>query len=141
MRFHHLERRAWLVPLALVIGVASCDVSTSPGSYYVTYRAAIAGVATIDSVFYNPGSGKCVTTCNADSSLVKVTGGSSFEAELTVPNPATVEAYFYGHGTAAGTAKLVVVWSTAKGAVQGDSATATTAAGAAFSITIPKRSI
>ncbi len=146
MRHHRLPPAAWLVPLSLALAVASCDVTNPPGSFYVTYRANLLGVATIDSVLYSPGTGKCVTTCNADSTFVKVTtpGLSAqgiYSVELTVPNGATVEAKLYGNGTATGNAKFTVVWMTATGTLAGDSVTTATAAATKFELDIPKRTL
>ncbi len=97
-------------------------------------------MATIDSILYSPGTGKCTTICNADSSLTKVANPSAtFSTELVVPSGSVVEAHLYGHGTAAGIAQLTAIWMTATGAVSGDSSTATTAATTAFSIDIAHR--
>jgi len=103
-------------------------------------------VATIDSVLYSPGTGKCTTTCNADSSLVKVTKPALsalgiYAVELTIPSGAVLEAHLYGAGTATGTAQFAAVWMTASGAMRGDSLTATTAAATTFRIDIAKRTL
>lgn len=140
MRRHRLQPRAWLVPLAVAFGLASCAESVGIGSYTVTYRALTTGVATIDSILYSPGTGKCTTTCNADSSLTRVANPSAtFSTELVVPSGSVVEAHLYGKGTAAGTAQLTVIWMTATGGVSGDSATATTVAATAFKIDLAHR--
>jgi hypothetical protein len=146
MRHHRLPLLAGVVSLSLALAVASCSVSTSVGSYYVTYRANLLGVATIDSVLYSPGTGKCTTTCNLDSSLVKVTKPALsalgiYAVELTIPSGATLEAHLYGAGTAAGTAQFTAVWMTASGTMRGDSLTATTAAATTFKIDIAKRTL
>lgn len=146
MRHHGLQLHTWLVPLSVVLAVASCDVTTNPGSFFVTYRASLLGVATIDSVLYSPGTGKCVTTCNADSSFIKVTNpGLSaqgiYSIELTVPNGATVEAHLYGSGTAAGTAQFAAIIMTASGTLSGDSVTTATAAATKFALAIAKRTL
>ena len=143
MRHHRLPLLAGIVALGLALAVAGCEVSTQVGSYYVTYRTnSLTGIATIDSVLYSPGSGKCKTTCNADSSMVKVTTPGLntlglWEAEQTVPSPATIAATLYGNGTGAGTAQFTVIWMTASGQIAGDSLTATVSAGTKFTITIP----
>ena len=146
MRHHRLPLLAGVVSLSLGLAVASCSVSTDVGSYYVTYRANLLGVATIDSVLYSPGTGKCSTTCNADSSLVKVTkpGLSAlgiYSVELTIPSGATLEAHLYGAGTAAGTAQFTAIWMTASGALRGDSLTTSTTAATKFTIDIAKRTL
>ncbi len=142
MRHHRLPLLAGVVALGLALAVAGCEVSTSVGSYYITYRANLLGVATIDSILYSPGTGKCKTTCNADSSLVKVTTPALsalgiYSTELTVPNGSTVQATMYGSGTAAGTAQLTVIIMTATGNITGDSVTATTAPATKFTLAIP----
>ena len=140
MRHHRLQPRAWLVPLAVAFGVASCAETVGIGSYTVTYRAKTTGVATIDSILYSPGTGKCTTICNADSSLTKVSNPSvTFSTELVVPSGSVVEAHLYGKGTAAGTAQMTAIWMTANGGIAGDSSTATTAVGTAFTINIAHR--
>ena len=146
MRHHRLQLHTWLVPLSVVLAVASCDVTTDPGSFFITYRANLLGVATIDSVLYSPGTGKCVTTCNADSSFVKVTtpGLSAqgiYSIELTVPKGATLEAHLYGSGTATGNAQFTAIWMTASGSLSGDSVTTATAAATKFALDIPKRTL
>ncbi|HVO34206.1 MAG TPA: hypothetical protein VMT21_01500 [Gemmatimonadales bacterium] len=143
MRHHRLPLLAGVVALGLALAVASCEVSTNVGSYDVTYRANLLGIATIDSVLYSPGTGKCTTTCNADSSLIKVTtpalnAQGIYSQELFLPSGATVQATLYGSGTAAGTAQFAVIWMTASGTIRGDSLTAPTAAATKFTITIPK---
>ena len=143
MRHHRLPLLAGVVALGLALAVASCSVSTNVGSYDVTYRANLLGIATIDSVLYSPGTGKCTTTCNADSSLIKVTtpalnAQGIYSQELFLPSGATVQATLYGSGTAAGTAQFAVIWMTASGTIRGDSLTAPTAAATKFTITIPK---
>lgn len=147
MRHHRSPLLTGLVALGLAFAVASCDVTTTPGSYNVTYRANIpGGIATIDSVLYSPGTGLCVTTCNADSTLNKVTGPSLnaqgiYAIEEFLPSGATVQATLYGNGTAAGTAQFTVIWMTATGVIRGDSVTVSTSAGAKFQLDIPKRTI
>ena len=146
MRHHRLPLLAGLVSLGLAFAVASCSVSTSVGSYDVTYRANLLGIATIDSVLYSPGTGKCTTTCNADSSLIKVTAPALsaqgiYAAELFLPAGATAQATLYGSGTAAGTAQFAVIWMTAGGTVRGDSVTATTTAATKFKIDLAKRTL
>jgi hypothetical protein len=146
MRHHRLPLLAGAVTLGLALAVASCDVSTSVGSYSVTYRVNMLGLGTIDSVLYSPGTGKCLANCNADSTLIKVsnpplTAQGIYAIEQFLPSGATVQATLYGNGTAAGTAQFAVVWMTASGTVRGDSLTATTAATTKFSIAIPKRTL
>ncbi len=148
MRHHRLPLFAGVVALGLALAVASCNVSTSVGSYDVTYRANLLGVATIDSVLYSPGTGKCTTTCNVDSTLIKVTSpGLSaqgiYAVELFLPSGATVQGTLYGKSTAAGTAQWTVIWMTASGTVRGDSVTVQTSgtAGTPFTLSLNKRTI
>ncbi|HXY19241.1 MAG TPA: hypothetical protein VEH83_04535 [Gemmatimonadales bacterium] len=154
MLHHRLQKHLWLVPLSLALAVASCDVSTSPGSWYVTYRVhavllktngldSTAAIATIDSIYYSPGSGKCKTTCTADSTFVRVLAASAtYSTELTVPDGGTLEAHLFGTGVApGGTAKFAAIWMTATGSVFGDSVTATTTAGTHFTLDIAKQSL
>ena len=146
MRHHRLPLLAGLVALGLAFAVASCNPTTSVGSYDVTYRANLLGIATIDSVLYSPGTGKCLASCNADSSLIKVTSPALsaqgiYVAELFLPAGATVQATLYGSGTAAGTAQFAVIWMTASGFVRGDSLTATTTAATKFTISLSKRTL
>jgi hypothetical protein len=145
MRHHRLPLFIGVGVVGLALAVSSCNVSTEVGSYYITYRASgLTGIATIDSVYYSPGSGKCKTNCSADSTMVVVktpaiTAYGVYSVEQTVPNPATVAATLYGNGTGAGTAQFTVIWMTADGVIAGDSLTATTAAGTKFTITIPTK--
>ncbi|MGA2383214.1 MAG: hypothetical protein ABSG61_07220 [Gemmatimonadales bacterium] len=146
MRHHRLPLLAGAVSLGLAFAVAGCDVSTSVGSYYVTYRVNMLGLGTIDSVLYSPGTGKCTSSCNADSTLNRVTNPSLtslgiYSIELFLPSGATAQATLYGSGTAAGTAQFAVIWMTASGTIRGDSLTAATAAATKFSISIPKMTL
>jgi hypothetical protein len=147
MRHHRLPLFSGLGLLGLVIAVASCNVSTDVGSYNVTYRVNMPGsIGTIDSILYSPGTGKCLSNCNADSTLIKVTSPALsaqgiYSIEQFLPSGATVEATLYGNGTAAGTAQFTVIWMTASGSVRGDSVTAGTSAGAKFTLDIPKRTL
>ena len=152
MRHHRLPLLAGLVSLSLAFAVASCDVSTSVGSYNVTYRVNMLGLGTIDSVLYSPGTGKCLANCNADSTLIRVTkpalsAQGIYAIEQFLPSGATVQATLYGNGTAAGTAQFSVVWMTASGTIRGDSLTAAVTAPVApavstkFSIAIPKKTL
>jgi len=145
MRHHRLPLLAGAVALGFGLAIVGCQASTSVGSYYVTYRAnGFSGIATIDSVLYSPGTGKCKTTCNADSSMVKVTapavtaGAVSWVAELTIPAGSIVQGTIYGSGTAAGTAQWTVIWMTATGNLAGDSVTTATAAATKFTLAIPQ---
>lgn len=167
MRHHRLPLLAGVVALGLALAVASCSVSTEVGSYDVTYRANVANivqttggqdsvigglpvlftVATIDSILYSPGTGKCLSNCNADSTLIKLTNPAVSRGvtstELFLPSGSTVQATLYGKSVAAGTAKFVVIWMTASGTIRGDSvSTATSAtAGTAFSLSLTKRTL
>jgi hypothetical protein len=147
MRHHRLQLHTWLVPLSVVLAAASCDVTTNPGSFFVTYRANFTpGIATIDSILYSPGTGKCVTTCNKDSTFNKVSSPALsaqgiYSIEVTVPRGATLEAHLYGSGTAAGTAQFTAIWMTASGTLSGDSVTTTTAAATKFALDIAKRTL
>ena len=137
---HHRLPPAWLASLGLAIALASCAENVGIGSYTVTYRAKTTGVATIDSILYSPGTGKCTSSCNADSTMRKVINPSvTFSTELVVPSGSVVEAHLYGQGTAAGTAQMTAIWMTATGAVSGDSGTAQTAAATAFKIDLAHR--
>jgi hypothetical protein len=103
-------------------------------------------VATIDSILYSPGTGKCLSNCNADSSLIRVTNPAAnslgiYPIEQFLPSGATVQATLYGSGTATGTAKFVVVWMTASGTVRGDSVSTGTTAATKFTLTLNKRTI
>jgi hypothetical protein len=143
MRHHRLPLLAGVVSLGLALALAACSVSTSVGSYYVTYRVnGLTGFGTIDSVLYSPGTGKCTTTCNADSSMVKLTNpAATWNTELTIPSGSTVQATVYGAGTAAGTAQFTVIWMTASGTIRGDSVTASTAAATKFTLALAKRTL
>ena len=170
MRHHRLPLIAGVVALGFGLAVAGCDASTSVGSYNVTYRADVSNtvkttggqdsviggltvvtpIATIDSILYSRGTGKCAASCNADSSLIKVTNPAAsnrgvYAIEQFLPSGATVQATLYGRsaGAAAGTAQFTVVWTTASGTVRGDSVTAQTAtpAGTAFTLTLTKRTL
>jgi hypothetical protein len=146
MRHHRLPLLTGLVALGLAFAVASCSVSTDVGSYSVTYRANLLGVATIDSVLYSPGTGKCLSNCNADSTLIIVTkpalnAQGVYSTELFLPAGATVQATLYGAGTATGTAQFTVIWMPASGTVRGDSVTVGTAAGTKFQLAIAKRTL
>lgn len=166
MRHYRLPLLAGVVALGPALAAAGCSVSTDVGSYNVTYRANLSNVvqktgggdsiiggvpvtfavATIDSILYSPGTGKCKTTCNADSSLIKVasptvTAWGVASIELTVPSGATLQATLYGSGTATGTAQFAAIWATNSGAIRGDSLTSPTAAATKFTITIAKRTL
>ncbi|HTT67415.1 MAG TPA: hypothetical protein VMF70_05250 [Gemmatimonadales bacterium] len=149
MRHHRLPLIAGAIATGLALAVAGCDVSTSVGSYDVTYRASgFTGIATIDSVLYSPGTGKCATSCNADSSLIKVTNpalsaAGIYAVELFLPTGSTVQATLYGKSTAAGTAQFTVIWMTASGTIRGDSVTTQTSAtaGTPFTLSLSKRTI
>jgi len=139
---HHRSQLRWLAPLGLAIGLASCGSPVGVGSFTVTYRARTVGVATIDSILYDNGTGKCATNCNADSTMVKVSNPSTTYANsIVMPAGSTIQVHLYGSGTAAGTAQLTMLWMTPTGGVTGDSATATTAAATKFTIDIAKRTI
>ncbi len=147
MRHHRLSSLAWMIPLGLALTVASCDVTNPPGSFYVTYRVNLpGGIGTIDSLYYSPGTGKCVTTCSSDSTYVKVTrpalsSAGIYSQELTVPSGATLDAILFGNGVAAGTAQFTVIWMTATGTLAGDSVTTATAAATKFQLAITNRKI
>ena len=146
MRHHRLPLLAGVVAIGLALAVAGCDVSTSVGTYNVTYRVNMLGLGTIDSILYSPGTGKCLTSCNADSTLNKVTNPALnslgiYVVELSLPSGATLQATLYGNGTAAGTAQFAALWMTATGTMRGDSLTTTTSAATKFQIVIPKRTL
>jgi hypothetical protein len=139
--------------------VATCAESVGVGSYYVTYRAntrqifknaagadSIVVYATLDSMTYSNGTGKCTANCNRDSTLVKVTSFSAVgpvtgSVEVVVPSGSIVEGHLYGTGSIAGTAQFTAVWTTATGAIRGDSVTVTTTPAAKFVLDIPKRTL
>ena len=146
MRHHRLPLLAGAVSLGLAFAVASCSVSTNVGTYNVTYRVNMLGLGTVDSILYSPGTGKCLSSCNADSTLNLVKNPplnalGIYDVELSLPAGATLQATLYGAGTAAGTAQFAALWMTASGFMRGDSLTATTAAATKFSIAIPKRTL
>ena len=131
--------RTWLLPLSLALVVSRCGAVAGPGGYTVTYRASLAGIATIDSIYYDNGTGKCSSSCTADSTLQRVvapavpaTNPSWVVVLSNVPPGSTLQVHLFGNGTNAGTANLVRLWMTAEGVLSGDSVTATTAAGAKF---------
>jgi hypothetical protein len=145
MRHHRLPLLTGLGALGLVVA-AACSVSTDVGSYNVTYRVNMLGIGTIDSILYSPGTGKCLSNCNADSTLIKVTNPALsaqgiYAIEQFLPSGATVEATLYGNGTATGTAQFAVIWMTASGSVRGDSVTAATTTGQKFTIALNKRTL
>jgi hypothetical protein len=147
MRHHRLPLLAGVVALGFGLAIVGCEASTSVGSYYITYRTSVlTGIATIDSVLYSPGTGKCIASCNADSSMVLVKAPAlsvlgNWEQELTLPAGSTLQATLYGSGTATGTAQFTVIWMTATGVIRGDSLQASTAAATKFSVAIPKMSL
>jgi hypothetical protein len=103
-------------------------------------------IGTIDSILYSPGTGKCLSNCNADSTLIKVASPALsaqgiYAIEQFLPSGATVEATLYGNGTAAGTAQFAVIWMTASGSIRGDSLTAATTTGQKFTIVLAKRTL
>jgi hypothetical protein len=139
MRRHSMHPRTWFVLLVLVLVVNSCGEVAGPGGYTVTYRANLAGIATIDSIYYGNGSGMCTSNCTADSTMQRLVGPTvpatnpSWVVILSNVAPgATLEVHLFGNGTNAGTAKLVRLWMTVEGALSGDSVTVPTAAGVKF---------
>ena len=131
--------RIGVVPLGLLLAASSCGDAVGPGGFTITYRASLAGIATIDSIYYGNGSGKCTSNCTADSTMQRVvapavpaTNPSWVVILSNVAPGATLEVHLFGNGTNAGTANLVRLWMTADGALSGDSVTATTAAGVKF---------
>src|SRR5437773_3938765 len=131
--------RLWVVPLGLLLALTRCGDVAGPGGYTVTYRASLAGIATIDSIYYDNGAGKCSANCTADSTKQRVVApvvpatNPSWVVVLSNVSPgATLEVHLFGNGTNAGTANLVRLWMTADGALSGDSVTATTAAAGKF---------
>src|SRR5216110_2509265 len=122
--------------LVLVLAVNGCGDVAGPGGYTVTYRASLAGIATIDSIYYDNGSGECASNCTSDTTQQRVVAPTvpasnpSWVVVLSnVPPGSTLQVHLYGTGTNAGTANLVRLWMTADGALAGDSVTAATATG------------
>jgi hypothetical protein len=139
MRRHPLHLCVWAVPLGAALAIAACSSSTDFGGYTVTYRVGIdsVGIATIDSVKYDNGMGTTVKVTGP-----AVTPTAPYAVSLTVSPGASVEAHAYMSGVTAGhTAKFVVVWMTATGALSGDSTTATTAAATKFVLDLSKRTL
>jgi hypothetical protein len=135
MRRHPLHSHRWLVPLGLALAVASCDSTTAIGGYTVTYRVGIdsTGVATFDSVKYDNGAG----------TMVKVaTPAATWAVSQVLGVGATVEGHVWAKGaTANHTAKFVVVWMTATGALAGDSTSHAVADTTHFALDLAKRTL
>jgi len=132
-------RTTWVVSLGLLLAVIRCGDVAGPGGYTVTYRASVAGIAAIDSIYYDNGSGKCASTCTDDSTMQRVvaptvprTNPSWVVVLSNVPPGSTLQVHLFATGTNAGTANLVRLWMTADGALAGDSITAATATGTKF---------
>src|SRR5437773_10313064 len=85
MRPSSLRPRPWVIPLALTLVTTRCGDVAGPGGYTVTYRASLAGIATIDSIYYGNGTGKCSASCTSDSTKVRVVPPS-----VTANNPRRV---------------------------------------------------
>src|SRR5213592_318745 len=126
--------RPWVVPLGLLLALTRCGDVAGPGGYTVTYRASLAGIATIDSIYYDNGSGRCAANCTGDSTQQRVvaptvpaTNPSWVVVLSNVPPGSTLQVHVFGTGSNAGTANLVRLWMTADGALAGDSVTAATA--------------
>ena len=137
MRRHHSS--AWPVLLGAALVIAGCSSSTEIGGYTVTYRIGIdsTGIATIDSVKYDNGTGTFVKVTNP-----AVTPTAPWAVTVTLPPGASIEGTAYLSGVvAAHTAKFVVLWMTATGALSGDSTSATTAAAAKFALTLAHRTL
>ncbi len=138
--------RPWVAPLALLLAVVRCGDVAGPGGYTVTYRASLGGIATIDSIYYDNGSGRCASNCTGDSTQQRVvaptvpaTNPSWVVVLSNVPSGSTLQVHLYGTGTTAGTANLVRLWMTADGALAGDSVTAATATGTKFTAELAAR--
>ena len=128
MRRQGLNLKTWLLPVGALVAIASCSDDVGLGGYQVTYRAAMAGVGTIDSVIYSDVAGH----------LVKVTAPAApWTVAISTGAHPMIEAHLFGNGTAAGTANFVEVRMTATGTVTGDSTTATTAAATKFQVHLP----
>jgi len=146
MRPSSLRPRPWVIPLALTLVTTRCGDVAGPGGYTVTYRASLAGIATIDSIYYGNGTGKCTANCTADSTMVRVvappipaTNPSWVVVLSNVAPGSTIEVHLFGNGTNAGTGNLVRLWMTAEGTLAGDSVTAATAAAAKFTAELAAR--
>jgi hypothetical protein len=139
MRRHPLHLCAWPVLLGAALAIAACSSTTEVGGYTVTYRIGIDSntVATIDSVLYDNGAGTLLKVTSP-----AVTKTAPYAVSLTVSPGATIEGHAYLSGVVAGhTAKFVVVWTTAAGALSGDSTNATTAAATKFTMNLTKRTL
>ena len=146
MRSRSLCPRPWMVPLGLLLAVTRCGSVAGPGGFTVTYRASLAGIATIDSIYYDNGSGKCASNCTDDSTMQRVVAptvpGTNPSWVVVLSNVApgsTLEVHLFGAGTNAGAANLVRLWMTADGALAGDSVTAATVAGTRFTADLAAR--
>src|SRR5439155_12992930 len=64
--------RTLVLPLALALVVSRCGAVAGPGGYAVTYRASLARIATIDSNYYDNGTGKGSSNCTADRTMQRV---------------------------------------------------------------------
>ncbi len=146
MRPRSLCPRTWVVSLGLLLAVIRCGDVAGPGGYTVTYRASLAGIAAIDSIYYDNGSGKCASNCTDDSTMQRVvaptvpgTNPSWVVVLSNAPPGSTLQVHLFGTGTNAGTANLVRLWMTADGALAGDSVTAATATGTKFTAELAAR--
>ena len=138
--------RIGVVPLGLLLAASSCGDAVGPGGFTITYRASLAGIATIDSIYYGNGSGKCTSNCTADSTMQRVVAPAvpatnpSWVVILSNLSPgSSIEVHLFGSGTSAGTANVVRLWMTAAGALAGDSVTAATATGTKFTAELAAR--
>src|SRR5256714_3593822 len=138
--------RPWVAPLALLLAVVRCGDVAGPGGYTVTYRASLAGIATIDSIYYDNGSGECASNCTSDSTQQRVvaptvpaTNPSWVVVLSNVAPGSTLQVHLFATGTNAGTANLVRLWMTADGARAGASITAAAATWAQFTADLAAR--
>ena len=139
MRRHPLQLCAWPVLLGVALAIAACSSTTDVGGYTVTYRVGIdsAGIATIDSIKYDNGLGTLVKVASP-----AVTPAAPYAVSLTVSPGASVEGHAFVKGMRAShVVKFVVVWTTATGALAGDSTLHTVADTTRFAMDLTRRTL
>ncbi len=115
------SRRLCLVMVLAAGALSACGGSgggsNGPATAGISYLASTSSSPAVvfDSVTYDDGHG----------TLIKVNApGTTWTKTFSTTIPASAEAHLYGHSTGAGSARLVVNWSTGS-ANAGDSTTAT----------------